>query len=267
MSAVLNLNTHLRSALRRDPRVHSALAYGSLTQGTGDEYSDVEYYVWSNEAIDAATWLRQALTGSSWTVLHAVTNDFGTPNFVLTGLKRVELHTRPVAARPEVLDWPSDHLAPERMLVKDADGHLAALLAQVAARPPASATADAQGTLDRLVNWLCFGFNVLARGERVRALELLGWVQGSLLRLARLQEGSMSYWLNASRRAESELSGAALERYAEVTGGINDLERCYAAAWTWTLELAHALGLHLNTELVQALSQCLSGALPLDSAP
>lgn len=262
---VLQLDAHLREALRRDPRVHSALAYGSLTQGTSDEYSDAEYYVWSDEPLHAEGWLREALAGSPWQVLHAVTNDFGTPNFVLTGLRRVELHTGPVAARSEVLNWPSDHLVPERMLIKDADGHLAVLLAQAAARPPASAIADAQLTLDRLVNWLCFGSDVLARGERIRALELLGWVQGGLLRLARLQEGSTTHWLNASRLAEAELSSAAQARYAGVTGSLHELERCYAAAWTWTLDLARALDLCLNAELIQSLGERLSAGLPLDS--
>lgn len=64
------------------------------------------------------------------------------------------------------------------MLIKDSDGQLARHLAVLAARRTDPA-GEAQGILDRLLNWLAFGLNVLARGERIRAHELLGWVQAA----------------------------------------------------------------------------------------
>lgn len=79
---------------------------------------------------------------------------------------------------------------------------------------------------------------MLERGERVRALELLGWVRGGLLRLARLAEGNTEHWLTASRRAEWELSAATLDRYARLTGRLDELEGLYAEAWRWTQDLA-----------------------------
>lgn len=253
MCSLWQLDTHLRSALQRDPHLAYALAYGSLTQGTADEFSDAEYYCWSEEPVDAEKWLREVLSGTPWRILHAFVNDFGTPNFVLSGLLRVELHSKHVDDLEQILDWANENLFPERMLVKDADGRLARLLAQMTAQIPPTEDVDAQLIFDRLVGWLCFGLNVLARGERIRALELLGWVRGALLRLARLQERATQHWLTPARLAERELSQGSLERYAATAGSLDNLAQNYAAAWQWVKTLQTELGLRLDPKLTSEI--------------
>ena len=248
--------------MRRDPRIAYVLAYGSLTQGTADEFSDAEYYCWSGEPLEVAAWLRETLLGTPWQVLHAFVNDFGTPNFVLTGLLRVELHSQPVSGLEQILDWPNENLRPEAMLVKDMDGRLNHLLGRLLAKNMPVHEADAQVILDRLVGWLCFGCNVLRRGERIRAEELLWWVRGGLLRLARLQEGALQHWLAPSRLVEQELSHHSLTQYAKITGSLDDLGNQYKAAWQWTLSLQSALGLHIHAELRNELDSLF--APPVD---
>lgn len=110
-------------------------------------------------------------------------------------------------------------------------GRLAGALRHLGTRTPPDPAAEAQGILDRLLGWLAFGLNVLARGERIRAHELLAWVQGGLLRLARLADGRTEHWVSPSRLAEWELGGTALERYARTTGPLGNLEGRYAEAW------------------------------------
>lgn len=245
----LELDSIIRRAAVQDSRIRYALAYGSLTQGTGDAFSDVEYYLFSDAALTAEAWLRQALEGTDWAVLHATVNEFGTPNFVLTGLIRAEIHVEPPEKLPQLLQWPNQHIFPERMLVKDPDGRLMELLQILAQSPPPQPTAEAQAILDRALNWWVFGRNVLARGERIRALELLGWVQGGALRLARLGEGRTEHWLSPARLAEQELSPVTVGRFETITGGLDDLERCYANALAWLLELAGGLNLKVNPAL------------------
>lgn len=251
------LDRDIRAAIQADPRLTHALAYGSFTQGTADAFSDLEYYVFlpdpEVDRFDVRAWL-EALAP----VRHFVQNDFGTPNAILDGLLRVELHAEPVSKLDAVLDWPAFHIYPERMLVKDTDGQLADVLGRLAARARPDPAAETVLILARLLNWLVFGLNVLARGERIRAHELLGWVQGGLLRLARLAEGQTGHWLTASRCAEEELSPGALERYARLTGCLDELEQLYAEAWSWTQELAKAASpprLPLNPTLVQEIGE------------
>jgi len=231
------LDRAIRASIRADGRITHALAYGSFTQGTADAWSDLEYYVFLPDPevghFDVRAWLDTLAP-----VRHFVQNDFGTPNAVLEGLLRVELHAEPESRLEGVLTWPAFHIHPERMLVKDTDGQLADVLTRLAAKARPNPAAETQLILARLLNGLVFGLNVLARGERIRAHELLGWVQGGLLRLARLAEGQTEHWLTASRCAERELGPEALERYARLTGRLNELEQLYAEAWSWTRELA-----------------------------
>lgn len=232
-----DLDRAIRAAIEADEHIGYALAYGSFTQGTADAFSDLEYYVFLSPAdlpgFDVRAWLEAVAP-----VRHFVVNDFGTPNAVMDGLIRVELHAEPDTALAGVEGWPNEHMDPAAMLVKDEGGRLAAHLAALAAKDRPQPEAEAQLIHDRLLNWLVFGVNVLERGERVRALELLGWVRGGLLRLARLAEGSTEHWLTASRWAEWELSQRTLERYARLTGRLDGLEGLYAQAWEWTQDLA-----------------------------
>ncbi|WP_412027266.1 hypothetical protein [Deinococcus yunweiensis] len=247
------LDAHLRSELVADDRITHAVAYGSVPQGTADAWSDVEYWAFlaPGAAVDAAAWLRDRLP-----VRHMLVNEFGTTVAILPGLRRVELHLVPRERLPEVAGWTPEHVNPAAMLVKDSDGRLAARLAVLAARRPDPA-GEAQVILDRTLNWLALGLNVVARGERLRALEVLWWVQGGVLRLARLYSGRTQHWGNATRRADRELDTATVNRYALLTCGLDGLAPAYAAAVQWTLELAEALNLSVSPELATDLHQAV----------
>ncbi|MDR6219915.1 hypothetical protein [Deinococcus soli (ex Cha et al. 2016)] len=243
------LDDRLRAALRADARFSHVVAYGSVPQGYADRFSDLKYWAFlrPGAAVDAADWLRGHLAP-----LLVLTTEFGGAVAVLPGLCRVELHVAPASRPPEVETWTPQHVRPEAMCVRDEDGQLTRHLLALAARSPDPA-AEAQATLERTVNWLVLGLNVLARGERLRAHETLWWVEGGLLRLVRLHEGATGHWGNATRCAEQELSPAALARFAALTGPLDELERRYAAAVGWTLDLAAGLGLALDDRLAQEL--------------
>lgn len=244
------LDARLRGAMCADDRITHALAYGSFTQGTADRFSDLEYWLYlrMGAEFDVLPWLERLTP-----VLHFVVNEFGTPTAVLPGLLRVELHAVPNENLDGLKAWANEHLFPERMLVKDADGRLAAALHALASQPPPDP--QAQATLDRLLNWLAFGLNVLTRGERLRAHGLLWWIQGGLLTLATVESGHTEYLLNPARLAERRLSADTLRRYAAITGSVDDLEAAYSEAVGWTLELAASLGLKVNPELAQDLRE------------
>lgn len=254
-----HLDHLIREAARRDPRITHALAYGSFTQGAADRFSDLEYFLYLPDParLDVPAWVGGVLRDSPFRIRHFFVNDFGTPNFVLDGLLRPELHAETPDRLADLAGWPAAHADPTRMSVKDTDGRLAGALRRLGTRAQPDPAAEAQGILDRLLGWLVFGANVLARGERIRAHELLAWVRGGLLRLVRLADGQTGHWVNPSRLAEWELGSAALERYARTTGPLDRLEIHYAEAWAWTAERAAALGLHVPPDLAHDLSRGL----------
>ncbi len=250
------LDDAIRLAVLRDDRIACALAYGSFTKGEADAWSDLEYYLYlaPGAALDPLAFL-QALTP----VALAVTNEFGTPNFVTPDLVRVELHVVPEAEMAGVLAWSNDRARPDRMLIKDHGGRLRALLVTLSERRRADL--DAQGALDRLLNMLTFGSAVLARGERLRALELLGWVQAGLLRLARAQTGAPQP-LTVTRHAERDLPEHLRSRFARCTAALDGVEGAYREALDWAAELGEALQLDTRAPLRAALAARLH-ALPL----
>lgn len=247
------LDHGIRAALRADPRVTHALTYGSFPQGQADAFSDLEYYAYL--APGAEFDVRAFLESLTPLMLYTV-NDLGTPNAVTPELIRVELHAVPDTQMSELLTWPNAGVVPEQMLIKDSSGRLRSLLAQLASGP-VWAPDPPQFVYDRLLHWLTFGSAVLVRGERTRALHLLVWVHGGLLRLARFQVGS-AHPPAVQRHAERDLPAEILGRFARCTGGLADLERAYSESLAWAAELAAGLRLDRHAALLAALTARLN---------
>lgn len=255
--ALDSLDARIRSALVAEGRVTHALAYGSRTQpdaGGGpqaDRWSDLEYWalVREGEALDPF-----ALLGAVTPVALAVVNPFGTPNVVMPDLTRVELHVVPADRLAEVGTWPNAGGVPERMLVKDEDGRLRALLTRWAASPPFAQTLPPpQVEYDGVLGSLVFGSAVLARGEEVRAWEQMFWVRTGLLRLARTAHGAPQPPA-ASRWAERDLPGPWLQALGTTARG--DAE-AYLEAVRLATALAHALSLDPRAPVLSALRERL----------
>ncbi|MFB9992374.1 hypothetical protein ACFFLM_10400 [Deinococcus oregonensis] len=245
LNALNTLDTRIRAALLADDRVVYALAYGSRTQTradglpAADAWSDLEYYAFvrPGRSIDAFAFLR-AMTP----VALELVNPFGTPNIVTPDLLRVELHLEPQSALNLVRGWPNGGGDPAQMLIKDQEGQLASLLEAWATVPPfASTLPGSQTEFDTLLNCLVFACAVAVRGESLRAWEMLTWVRGGLLRLARTLYGAPQPQAPA-RNAERDLPPGVLAALNETAIG-TALQACAAA-----LALAHHLAarLHLN---------------------
>ena len=166
------LDSRLRDAIRAEPRILAALAYGSRTQLPGgvrqdDEHSDLEYHVYLHpgEHLDPAE-----LIGRVTPVLMEVVNPFGTPNFVTPQLQRIELHIQDVDRMQGLLGWPVYSPDVDRMLVKDEGGLLAGLLERFSAQPAWTPEA-AQTSFDNVLNALGAVRGFVQRGERLRAHE------------------------------------------------------------------------------------------------
>jgi lincosamide nucleotidyltransferase B/F len=153
---------------------------------------------------------------------------------------------------------------PDIMLVVDRTGELAEHLHYLSGPSPQRAAPDNILWLwHSFLNWMLFGSNVLARGERARALELLGIVHRYLLWLARLEEGTIEHWQTPSKSAEADLSPAAYAHFAACTANLHgdSLEQAYAASWAWGNDLIRILAARHNLNLPEPLIQALDAHL------
>ena len=253
----------VREICQADEKVSGAWMYGSFTKGEGDKYSDIEFLIYLDDAAHAGfepiPWLAQIAPVALYFV-----NEFEVGTAIFENLVRGEFHFDRTSDMPKLRDYGliSGFPPVEAMLITDKTGALREHLAAISGPGPAfSGSAQTARLWHRYLNWMLFGSYTLARGERIRALELLSYPQRYLLQLARLAEGQTRHWLTPSKSAESELSDEAQQRFQDCTASLHgrELERAYQAAWVWGLELAGTLAEHQpfdsHPELLQKLDR------------
>jgi lincosamide nucleotidyltransferase len=223
---------------RADERFDAVLQYGSFVQGSGDEHSDIEFWLFSRADIDAARWCARIAP-----ITHHVRNEFGADVVFFEGLARGEFHFASDIA--QVAEWPARGADVDRMIVVDRTGALRTALETV---PSAPALPDAEEVCGRFANWLVLAHHVAARGEALRTADALWHVHRHLLWMARLVESSTEHWLTPSRLAEQELSASIRSRIDATSP---------AAAW----RSGRALWLELGCPVPAALFAELDAAL------
>lgn len=257
----------VKQLCQADERLVAALMYGSFTQGEGDAFSDIEFYLFFRDgeldALDQAAWVSQV---APLAVFFA--HEFGAKVAIFDNLVRGEFHFEPVADMKEVQAWPlrGEALNINTMLLLDRTGalreHLETLRNAALTR---TSPEELQTRCYTFINWWLFGFNVLVRGERARALEVLSHVHRSLLYLVRaVEDKTEEHWLTPSKRLEADLSSEAYARFAACTSNLSSLERAYEAAWIWGKELIRTLetshGFPSPDELLRRLDKRLAVA-------
>ena len=257
----------VKQLCQEDERLVAALMYGSFTQGEGDAFSDIEFYLFFRDdeldALDQAAWVSQV---APLTVFF--THEFGTKVAIFDNLVRGEFHFEPAVNMKEVRAWPirGETLDIDTMLLSDRMGTLREHLETLKSAELTRTSPEAlQTRCYTFINWWLLGFNVLVRGERARALDALSHVHRSLLYLVRAAEDKTEeHWLTPSKRLEADLSSEAYARFTACTSDLSSLEGAYKTAWIWgkelirTLEAAH--GFPLPDELLQRLDKRLAVA-------
>ena len=246
----------VREACERDDRLVSALMYGSFAIGEGDEFSDVEFYLFFRDGVlgevDEEAWVSQIAPVGLYYV-----NEFGNGTAVFENLVRGEFHFETASRRTVVDGW--DVLwfpSLEAAVLADKDGELSRRVSRLVGPPPDPDTPERVLFLcNGLVNWTLMGVNLLKRGEYARAEAFLTLVHGHLLQAARLVQGATTNWLSPSRRLEEDLPPAAYERFRACTAALDavQLARAYRSTWGWGRELIAELSERHALELPEAL--------------
>ena len=223
--------------------MRAALAYGSRPAGLGDAHSDVEFWVFVDDAAladwAAHDWIAQVAEPDL-----LVQNEFGAWVAVFDGRVRAELHFWPASDTDVVRGWPARGAPVDRMVVVDRDGRLEPAVAALPETPPVPSTAEEVAELcGRFANWWLLGRNVLARGEFERAQDSLGHVRRHLLWMARRHEDATDRWLTPSRLAERDLSAGMIDALGSLGARTDpdELASVYARAWEVGVDLWRAL--------------------------
>ncbi len=260
----------LRQLCRDDPRVRAGMLYGSFAEGRGDRFSDIDCILYFEDEVlpdlDPRQWAEQLAP-----LLAFYRNEFDNWAALYENLVRVEYHFDPASQILAlqrfrgVLSFPLI----EHAILLDRTGELAECLGHLSSPPDLHESMnDVLYLQDSLCNWLIFGTNVLARGEVVRAGEILRLVQDNLLRLSRMDEARTQQWITPSRNFEIELSVEAQNNFRSCTsGGLRaELYQAYWNSWLWgqTLlrRLAGRLGEALNEALLRRVGQHLEEFIP-----
>lgn len=231
----------LRELCAQDERMVAAMLYGSFTRNEGDQYADIECLLYFQEGhlpdIDPQAWVSQIAPVDLYFV-----NEFGVGTAIFHNLVRGEFHFDPASKLAVAESWQGLLAFPslETTLLLDRTGDLARYLAPIIGPPPRQdAPEQVQALINRAINWSLFGLNVLARGELLRALELLNTLHRHLLHMLRIRDASYAHWLTPSKSAEQDLPAADIARLAECTAPMQRaaLWQAYRATWAWLTEL------------------------------
>ena len=256
----VKLIQRVKNKCNQDDCLDAALMYGSFTKGEGDQYSDIEFWLFFDSEklsnIDQEQWIK-VIAPIYWTII----NEHGTRvAFFKDHLIRGEFHFVATSSMGAVEDWPAVEC--ERACEMVIVDHTNKLQGYLEAGEPLipSSPAQIEQLCGQYLNWYLFGRNVLRRGDLAQAHTNLGILQGYLIWMARLLEASTKHWQTQSKSLETELSPKSYREFLQTTARCEsrELDRAYKAAWSWGGELISRLerkhGFSIPPELIQAMA-------------
>ncbi len=244
-----------------DPAVSAGMMYGSFTKGEGDQYSDVEFYIFlKNEEMEkfhSAKWISDIAPCD----LHFL-NEYGTEVVVFSDLVRGEFHFLPESDIGIIRTFKDTGKFPDTasMFLYDTTGQLKPSLDYLKGDGPNRLTDEnVNFACNNFINAWLMGINVLQRGELARSLECLSNVQRYGLRLIRIRERTVERWLNATKNLERDLSSDGYRKFASITSNVSEaeLKEAYSHALDLLEEYACLLGQDYPLDVTPAFLQKL----------
>lgn len=225
-----NLINKFKEKCERDIRISACMMYGSFTKGEGDQYSDIEFYIFLKDkqvhGFKSSDWLMDV---EPYDLLFF--NEFGTEVVVFSNFIRGEFHFLSESDMNIIKSFKDTGVFPdtESMFIYDSTGKLKGYLDFLKGDGPERKTNDnVNFAFNNFVNAWLMGVNILKRGEYARALESLSYVQKYVLQLIRIRENNVERWLNATKNLEADFSDKAYVEYVSITAKL-DKEELYLA--------------------------------------
>lgn len=236
----------VKEKCEQDAYVTSCMMYGSFTKGEGDQYSDVEFYIFIKddqlETFHSRQWVGEIAPYDL--MFH---NEYGTEVVIFSTLIRGEFHFLPESKIEVIKSFKPTGIFPdtESMFVYDSTGKLKRCLDYLAGSGPERMTDENLNfAFNNFVNFWLMGINVMRRGEFARSQEVLTHVQKYILQLIRVKEQTVERWLNSTKNLENDLSAEGYSDYVSITSKLekNELENAYKQALQVIEKLIENLG-------------------------
>src|SRR5690606_6314913 len=211
-----------KSLARKDDNVSAVFMYGSFTKNEGDQYSDIEFYVFlkSKEKFSGENWTNQIHP----TVLY-FTNEYGSEVAIFDNLIRGEFHFLSVNEMDIIKSWEgmvsfSDF---DKMNIIDKDKLLAKTLGQINITSP-DRTKDENILFlgQSLINVLLTTDNLIKRREYAHAHQSLSTVHKYLLWMIRIATKRTQHWESPTKALENDIDK---DWYSEFRSTTSDLDR------------------------------------------
>jgi len=201
----LQLIDAAKSIAQRDENVSAVFMYGSFTKNEGDQYSDIEFYIFlkSKENFLSEKWVNQIYP----TALY-FTNEYGSEVAIFENLIRGEFHFLTVNEIDIIKSWEgfvafSDF---DQMNLIDKDGLLTETLNQIKTRSPNRTTNENILFLSQsLLNVLLTTNNLIKRQEYAHAHQSLSNVQKYLVWLIRIATNQTNHWESPTKSLERDI--------------------------------------------------------------
>ena len=252
----------VRQLCHQDERISTSLLYGSFAKGEGDEFSDIEFYIFINnddyDGFSGEDWLGQIAPLALYFL-----NSSGQVKVIFENFVRGEFGFKKASEISSIraikalmgIPWPAVKVMIDRT------GSVQDHLDFLSNKEGLPTTRETTIKLCReFIYSMLSSFDKLARGERAHALDSLGILQGYLLRLLREHKGKLQQSeTRPFRNLEKDLSESEYDRYIECTGSLHNasLEHAYRTTWSWGKELIDALARKYEIGTHEALIQSL----------
>lgn len=228
----------------KDENVSAVFMYGSFTKNEGDQYSDIEFYIFLKDQknFSSEQWVNQ---------IHPValffTNEYGSEVAIFENLVRGEFHFLTTDDLEIIKSWEgvvafSDF---DQMNVVDKEGLLVKTLDQIEIKTPERTTGQRLAWLgESLVNVLLTTGNLIKRGEFAHAHQSLSNVQKYVLWLIRIATGKTQHWESPTKSLEKEIGPEWYSAYGSITSDlqVENLRSSFKSA----LEISEKLFEELN---------------------
>lgn len=244
-----------KSIAQSDENVSAVLMYGSFTKNEGDQYSDIEFYIFlkSKEKFLAENWVNQIYPTAMY-----FTNGYGSEVAIFENLIRGEFHFLTVNEIDVIKSWEgfvafSDF---DQMNLIDKDGLLTETLNQIKTKLPVRTTNENILFLSQsLLNVLLTTNNLIKRQEYAHAYQSLSNVQKYLLWLIRIAINQTNHWESPTKSLEKDFDK---DWYSEYRLTTSDLDKeNLIKAFQNSLNLSKKLfdELDIATDLKQLLNR------------
>ncbi len=235
-----------KSIGQKDANVSAVFMYGSFTKNEGDQYSDIEFYIFlkNKENFSSEKWVSQ---------IHPLalyfTNEYGSEVAIFDNMVRGEFHFLKTEEIEIIKSWEgmvafSDF---EQMNLIDKDGLLAKTFNQIKIKSPERTTNQNTTWLsESLFNVLLTTSNLIKRGEFAHAHQSLSNVQKYLLWLIRITADKTQHWESPTKSLEKDIDPTWYSAYEAVTSDLQPEN--ILSAFKNSLKLAEELFEQLSIE-------------------